>query len=131
MSQLPYNLWETSEELEDQILHEIQANHVGIQSAIKVPLLAKIVGCSQRKVRAAVSNLRDRGYPICASIGIPAGYFWPASKREFWEFIHRAFRPRWRSMKATEDAMIEGFARLKQGEPIELELQPELMTVDG
>lgn len=129
MRKLPRHLWETTEELEQQMLQEIQTNHVGLRNAIKIPLLAKIVGCSERKARASISNLRDRGYPICTSIGDPPGAFWPETDKEFWEFIHRDFRPRWKSMKATEDAMIEGYARLKQGEPIEVELQPELISL--
>ncbi len=127
MKNLPRHLWETSEELESQVLDEIRTNHVGFQNAIQMPLLGKMVGVDDRKARASVEALRNKGYPICTSIGTPAGAFWPANAKEFWEFIHGNYRPRWISMKTTEDAMIGGYARWQRGEPIEVKLQPELI----
>jgi len=111
MRKLPRHLWQTTEELEASVLAEIQNNHVGLQNAIQMRLLGKIVGVDERKARAAVEALRKKGYVICTSIGMPAGAFWPANPKDFWEFIHRNYRPRWTSMKSTEDAMIQGYAR--------------------
>jgi len=127
MSKLPRVLWQTTEELEASVLREIRDHHVGLRSAIQMPLLGKMVGVDDRKARAAVEALRKKGYPICTSIGMPAGAFWPANQKEFWEFIHGNYRPRWTSMKTTEEEMIEGYARWQRGEKIEVELQPELI----
>ena len=128
---LPRQLWQTTKELEATVLAEIRDNHVGLQNAIQMPLLGKIVGVDERRARAAVEALRNRRYPICTSIGRPAGAFWPANPKEFWEFIHGNYRPRRLSMETTEGAMIEGYARWQRGESIEVQLQPELIPQAG
>lgn len=42
--------------------------------------IARLLDCSERKVRTLVTLLRRRGEPICATPD--AGYFWPRTREE-------------------------------------------------
>lgn len=54
----------------------------GREFAITAKQLGSIIGMSEREVRAEVSNLRRRGYPIASATRPPYGFFVPVSVEE-------------------------------------------------
>lgn len=54
----------------------------GRESAITANQLASIVGMDERKVRAEVTVLRRKGYPIASATTKPYGYFIPKDANE-------------------------------------------------
>lgn len=55
---------------------------MGRAHAVPARVLARRLGTSERRVRALVSELRRRGYPIASTPHEPAGFYWPASREE-------------------------------------------------
>lgn len=56
--------------------------HHGEKNAIPSRELCKLLGLSAREVSAAVERERRAGQPICASCGIPAGYYLAQTQEE-------------------------------------------------
>jgi hypothetical protein len=131
MRKLPRQLWQATEELEAEVLAEIRDNHVGIKRAIKSRYLAIELGTTDRMIRACVNSLRKKGHPICSSVGENAGFWFPASRREYEEFKHRDYLSRIKDMQRVMDAMDLGAEKYFAGQWIEVELQPELIPQAG
>lgn len=62
------------------VLARLRANHTGRKRGITCAALAGSVGVREREARAAISELREDGHPVC---GTPAtGYFLAESPDE-------------------------------------------------
>ena len=70
-----------------------------------------------------------RGIPICSSVGQSAGFYFPASRREYEEFKHRDYISRIKDMQHVVDAMDWGAERHFAGQQIEVAAQPQLTLI--
>ena len=127
MRELPRELWQTSKELQSAILVHIRTQRVGIRNAVKSRYLALQFCTTDRKVRAAIHQLRNQGHPICSSVGKSSGFYWPRSMREYKEFRHRDYQSRINKMEKTRDAMDMGAEAMFEGKPLAVMAQPELI----
>jgi len=63
-------------------LAHIRQHCRGREQARKVRDIAAALGLRETQVRLAAQELRNQGYPICATFRQPAGYFWPETPEE-------------------------------------------------
>ena len=122
-----------AEKAEAETLHQavlaILEQHVGAQNAIQASTLAKMLGLSgkypDRRVRLAISQLRQQGHLILSSVRGKRGYFMAANEREFEEFCRGHLRRRALAILATYRRMVAA-ARQQWGEAVQLELLPSV-----
>ena len=84
---------------------------VGAANGISAKKLARLIDCTERKLRNTISRLRQAGHPIC---GTPeTGYFLPETSEEFEQTI--AFlESRAMHSLATISTMRKGFNQYTQ-----------------
>lgn len=127
MRELPRELWQTERELRSAILVQIRTQRVGLKNAIKSRYLALHFCTTDRKVRAAIHQLRNEGHPICSSVGKPRGFYWPRSMREYKEFRYGDYGSRIKKMQRTLDMMDMAAEAMFEGKPLAMTSQPELI----
>lgn len=113
-----------SPDLKSAIL-EILKGHTGKCEAIGgKSLLISLVRSGhktdQRRMRLAISDLRRSGYLICSAPGAAGGYYMPANRAEFEEFLHTEYLAKIADMQETLHAM-QSAAR-RQFTPNQLDL---------
>jgi hypothetical protein len=89
----------------------------GQEKAIPRPVLVKMLkrwddGDLDRKVRAAIRDLRLDGIPICSTGGTSGGYWYAEDWNDLMEFVNREYHSRAMSMLEVEKAMKAGAREL-------------------
>lgn len=128
MRKLPRELWKTTKQLRTAVLAEIRENHIGIGNAIKSRYLARMLGTTDRMIRACVNELRSQGNPICSSVGRPAGFYWPRSMAEYKAFRYRDYVSRIEKMNKVVDAMDMAAEAMFEGKPFMVEAQAKMFV---
>jgi|GEM_PF-3272830 len=127
MRELPRELWQTSKTLRDAMLIHLRTQHIGIKKAVKSRYLARQYCTTDRKVRAAIHELRNEGHPICSSVGKSSGFYWPASMREYKEFRFGDYGSRIKKMQKTLDMMDMAAEAMFEGRPLAVMEQRDLI----
>ncbi len=68
-------------ELAREVLAYLQAHATGAENRIKRPALRRALGCGDRALRRAISELRELGYPVVGDTRL-GGYYLAATRQE-------------------------------------------------
>ncbi len=75
------------QDLNSILLEKIRTYHRGKVNAIKLRILAHEFGLKDdRKIRIAIKELNEQGYPIVTSTEPPMGVYWAVSQSELDEY---------------------------------------------
>ena len=84
-----------NKQIDSQVIVDIAKTRIGKPNALnqhrKAKIYKNLIGehITPRTVRKAIEDLRFEGYPILSSTDEPGGYYYPASRREYFEWKDR------------------------------------------